>query len=127
MQLVIYFIIGAVCAVVNVAAFSILFHGGLSIAIATPTAFSVAAALNYILCIAILFHHKARWNTFGELAAYIGGVVLMGLVDYGLTVGFVAAGAAPAFSKVIATFVGFVGNFLLRRFFVFPQPEVVRI
>jgi dolichol-phosphate mannosyltransferase len=127
MQIFVYFVIGAICAVVNVAAFAILFHGGLSIAISTPIAFSVAAALNYILCITILFHHKARWNTFSELAAYLCSVFLMGLVDYGLTVGFVAAGAAPVFSKIIAAFVGFVGNFMLRRFFVFPQPAVVRI
>ena len=51
----------------------------------------------------------------------------MGLIDYGLTIGFVTAGVAAIFSKVIATFVGFVGNFLLRRFFVFPQPGVVRM
>jgi len=127
MQLLIYFVIGSICAVVNIAAFAILFYAGAGLAIATLTAFSVAAALNYVLCIAVLFHHKARWSTFGELAAYLASVVLMGLGDYGLTVGLVAVGASPAFSKVIATFVGFFGNFLLRRFFVFPQSEVVRI
>ena len=126
-QLAIYFVIGAICAVINVAAFSMLFHGGLNLELATPASFAIAAALNYVLCIAILFHHKARWNTVGELAAYLCSVLFMGLVDYGLTVGFVAAGVAAIFSKLIATVVGFVGNFLLRRFFVFPQPGVVRI
>jgi dolichol-phosphate mannosyltransferase len=127
MQLAIYFIIGSICAVINIAAFSMLFHSGVRIQIATPASFVIAAALNYALCIAILFHHKARWNTFGELAAYLCSVLLMGLVDYGLTIGFVAVGVAAIFSKVIATLVGFVGNFLLRRFFVFPEPRVVRI
>ena len=127
MQLMIYFVIGSICAVVNVVGFAILFNAGVSLEIATITAFTVAAALNYILCIAILFHHKARWNTFGELVAYLSSVLLMGLVDYGLTVGTVALGAAPEFSKIVATFAGFFGNFLLRRFFVFPQPKVVRI
>jgi dolichol-phosphate mannosyltransferase len=127
MQLAIYFVIGSICAVVNVAAFSMLFYGGLSVETATPASFAIAAALNYFLCIAILFQHKARWNTFGELAAYLCTVLFMGLVDYGLTIGFVAAGVAAMFSKVIAALVGFVGNFLLRRFFVFPQPGVVRI
>ena len=127
MQLAIYFLIGSICAVVNVAVFSMLFYGGLSVQIATPVSFAIAAALNYVLCVAILFYHKARWNTFGELAAYLCTVLFMGLVDYGLTIGFVAAGVTAVFSKVIAAVVGFVGNFLLRRFFIFPQPGVVRI
>jgi dolichol-phosphate mannosyltransferase len=127
MQLMIYFVIGSICAVVNVATFGFFFHGGLRIEIATVAAFVIAAALNYILCIAILFHHKARWDTFGELAAYVSSVFVMGLIDYSLTIGLVVAGASPLFSKIVATAVGFVGNFLLRRFFVFPQPEVRRI
>lgn len=127
MQLLVYFFIGAICAVVNVVGFAILFNAQASIAVATLAAFFVAAALNYILCVGILFHHNARWNTAGELAAYLFTVLAMGLVDYGVTAGFVGVGVAPVFSKVIATFVGFVGNFLLRRFLVFPQPTVVRI
>jgi hypothetical protein len=62
----VYFIIGVICAVVNVAAFSILFHGRLSVEMATPASFAISTALNYVLCIAILFHHKARWNTFAN-------------------------------------------------------------
>jgi dolichol-phosphate mannosyltransferase len=127
LQLAIYFFIGSVCAVVNIAVFSMLFHGGLSVEVATPVAFAIAAALNYVLCITILFHHKARWNTYGELAVYLCSVLFMGLVDYCLTIGLITVGVPAIFSKVIATVVGFVGNFLTRRFFVFPQPGVVRI
>jgi putative flippase GtrA len=127
MQLLIYFLVGSICAVVNVAVFGILFHAGSSINFATPAAFVISAALNYFLCIAILFHHKARWNTFGEIIVYLCTVCVMGLIDYGLTVGFIAAGLTPTPSKVIATLAGFVGNFLLRRLLVFPQPGVVRI
>jgi dolichol-phosphate mannosyltransferase len=128
MQILLYLVIGLICGAVNIMAFSIVVHGGgLGIEIATLTAFTVAACLNYVLCVAILFQHKARWSTFGEVAAYLCSVFLMGLVDYGLTVGLVAAGTAPVFSKIIATCVGFLGNFLLRRFLVFPQPGVVRI
>ena len=77
---------------------------------ATPASFAISTALNYVLCIAILFHHKARWNTFGELAAYLCSVLFMGLIDYGLTIGFVTAGVAAILSKVIATFFGFAGG-----------------
>ena len=126
-QLVLYFIIGVICAVVNIVAFSILLHNEVNINIATPVSFLAAAGLNYYLCIAMLFQHNARWNTVGEIVAYLGSIGLMGLADYGLTVGFVAAGVAPTVSKTIATLAGFLGNFLLRQFIVFPQPGVVRI
>jgi putative flippase GtrA len=127
MQLLLYSIIGAICAVANVVSFSILFHSGRSISIATLTAFLISAALNYFLCITILFRHRARWNTFGEIIAYLITIILMGLADYGMTVGLAGAGVSPTSSKIIATAAGFIGNFLLRRFLVFPQSGVVRV
>jgi dolichol-phosphate mannosyltransferase len=126
MQLLIYLIIGAVCAIVNVMSFTMLIHDGTRISIAAPTAFLISAAINYFLCIAILFRHRARWNTLGEIVAYLATILLMGLVDYGMTIGLVGAGVAPTFSKIAAAVGGFIGNFLLRRFLVFPQPVVVR-
>jgi putative flippase GtrA len=86
----------------------------------------ISAALNYFLCIAILFHHKARWNTLGEIVAYLATILFMGLVDYSMTVGLIGTGMAPTFSKIAAAVAGFIGNFLLRRYLVFPQPGVVR-
>jgi dolichol-phosphate mannosyltransferase len=127
MQLLIYFFIGLICAVINIATFSFFMFLGLALKISTPASFLVAAALNYILCIALLFRHNVRWNTAGELVAYLVTIVLMGVLDYGLTIGLVATGLGPTPAKAIATFFGFVGNFLLRRFLVFPGPEVVRI
>ena len=100
---------------------------GLSSEISTPASFLVAAALNYILCITLLFRHKVRWNTAGELVAYLVTIALMGVLDDGLTIGLVASGLAATPAKATATFFGFVGNFLLRRFLVFPQPGIVRI
>ena len=94
---------------------------------ATPAAFLIAATLNYFLCIAILFRHRARWNTWGEIIAYLATILLMGMTDYGMTVGFVNAGYAPTSSKVVAAATGFIANFILRRFLVFPQSGVVRV
>jgi dolichol-phosphate mannosyltransferase len=126
MQILIYFVIGAICGVVNVTTFAIFFHTGLTLELATPAAFVIAAALNYALCILVLFRHKARWNTLGEIVAYLSSVGVMGLVDYGLTIGLVIAGLPPTLGKVVSTLVGFIGNFSLRRLVVFPQPGVVR-
>src|SRR5260370_1422338 len=95
MQLLLYAVIGAVCAVVNVALFVGLYKSGISIEWAVATAFVVAAALNYLLCILILFQHKARWNTGGEIVAYISTISFMGLLDYGMTIGFTALGLPP--------------------------------
>ena len=127
MQLLMYAVIGAVCAVFNVVLFGALTRQGMTIGWAVTAAFVAAAALNYWLCIQILFQHKARWSTLGEIVAYAVTVALMGLIDLGVTVGLVAAGFTAMASKVISVGIGFVGNFLLRRFLVFPKPEVVRI
>jgi dolichol-phosphate mannosyltransferase len=126
MQILIYLAIGTICGFVNVVTFAIFFHSGLAIEFATPTTFLFAAALNYALCILILFRHNARWNTFGEAAAYLGSVGVMGLLDFGLTIGLALAGLSPTLGKIVSTLVGFIGNFSFRRLLVFPQPGVVR-
>jgi dolichol-phosphate mannosyltransferase len=127
MQFILYLIIGAVCALVNVVVFTGLYKSGISIELAVPTAFVVAAALNYLLCILILFQHKARWTTRGEIVAYLMTISIMGLVDYCMTVGLTELGLAPMSSKILAVVVGLFGNFLFRRFLVFPKRRVVRI
>lgn len=127
MQIIIYIVIGAVCAVINVALFGALYNRDVQIGWSIATAFVTAAALNYFLCILILFRHKARWSTTGEIIAYITTVCIMGLADYGMTIGLTAMDLSPIFSKTIATAVGFFGNFLLRRFLVFPERRVVQI
>jgi dolichol-phosphate mannosyltransferase len=127
MQLILYFLIGLICGIVNVAIFTLLYEGGLSIGYAIAIGFIAAAILNYILCILILFQHKARWNTTGEIIAYLATIAIMGLLDYGLTIGLTRLGLAATLSKALATLVGFLGNFLLRRFLVFPERRVVQI
>ncbi|MGP8123681.1 MAG: glycosyltransferase [Xanthobacteraceae bacterium] len=127
MQLLLYAVIGAICAAFNVVAFSALVGGGVSIGSAVVLAFALAAALNYWLCILILFQHKARWSTAGEIVAYGVTVALMGALDIGVTLGLVAAGVAATSAKIVSVAIGFVGNFLLRRFLVFPKRAVQRI
>jgi putative flippase GtrA len=127
MQLLIYAAIGTVCAVFNVVAFGALIGGGLGVGAAVALAFVAAAALNYALCILILFQHKARWSTAGEIVAYGVTVALMGLLDVAVTLGLVDAGVSVMTAKTISVAIGFVGNFLLRRYLVFPKKQVVRI
>jgi putative flippase GtrA len=130
MQLLIYFFIGAVSLFVNLLLFVGLTQAGIPLNQAIVVSFIAAALCNYLLCIAILFRHKARWNTAGELFWYVVSVMIMGAVDFGLTrflIGFV-----PFFSmhwsgaKFLASVIGFVGNFALRKMLVFGERKNVK-
>jgi dolichol-phosphate mannosyltransferase len=101
--------------------FSLLFGTGFSMTAAVVFSFIAAALVNYFLCIAILFRHQARWTTGGEILAYLATLLIMGLFDVGATVGLASVGLSPLTSKVLATGMGFVGNFLLRKYLVFPE------
>ena len=119
MQLILYFVIGGIAALADLTFFQIATAAGMPVNAAVPAAFAGAAILNYFLCILILFRHKARWGTAGEIAAYIFTVLLMGLVDFSITKGLIACGWHVMAGKAFATLCGFIGNFFLRRNFVF--------
>lgn len=120
MQLVIYFFIGAAAAVANVLAFLLLVRfGSLPTLPAVVFAFVIAAAVNYLLCIAFLFRHKARWSSAGELIAYVFTLLVMGGLDYGITAGLMAMSFSGFWAKAWSNVIGFVGNYLFRRYFVF--------
>ena len=121
MQILLYFFIGLAAALVNIGGFTSLLAAGMDTGAAIALAFVLAAAVNYLLCIAILFRHKAFWSTTGELLAYLATVIVMGLVDYSLTKGLLALGVTPFWAKSWATLVGFVGNFIFRRSVVFRE------
>ena len=122
MQLIIYFFIGAVAALVNLGAFALILRGtDWGVNCATVISYIISAAANYILCIAILFRHKARWSTTGELAAYIVTLAIMGGIDWGLTRLLINWLHAPLWGKLLASVVGFFGNYFLRRMLVFPM------
>jgi putative flippase GtrA len=121
MQLILYLFIGGVSLFANLAFFALGKHLGYSMEISIISAFVLAAAVNYLLCIAILFRHNARWNNFGEISLYVLAVAIMGIADYGMTLGFIYLSVNPFASKFIASIFGFVGNFALRKWLVFPE------
>jgi putative flippase GtrA len=100
-------------------------RAGLILSYAIIASFTVAALCNYLLCIAILFRHKARWNTGAELFWYIFSVLIMGGIDFALTRLLIAI--VPFFTlhwsgaKLLSSIVGFIGNFALRKILVFPE------
>ena len=127
MQILIYFFIGAVSLVINLALFVILTRFGILLNYSLIIAFTASALCNYLLCIAILFRHKARWNTFMEIFWYGFSILIMGAIDYYLTLFLI--NIIPFFSihwsgaKFLASIIGFIGNFIFRKMLVFPEKK----
>lgn len=125
MQILIYLFIGAVSLFANLVFFIGFTQAGMALNYAIVVSFILAALCNYFLCIAILFRHKARWNTGAELFWYMFSVFIMGVLDFGVTrllitiVPFFALHWSGA--KFIASLIGFIGNFILRKFLVFRE------
>jgi len=121
MQILIYLFIGGVSMLANMGFFVLGNFLSVPVDYAIVGAFILAAAVNYVLCILILFKHKARWRTAGELFLYGVTTGLMGLIDFGLTRVFIALSGWLILPKFAAAVAGFVGNFLLRKWLVFPE------
>ena len=123
LQAMIYLLIGAAAAVFNILVFMLFHNTGISIPLSTALAYFMAAGVNYLLCIAILFRHKARFSLPGELSAYLLIILLSGLADIALTsLLTIQAGMTPLWAKVIATVSVFIINFLGRKYNVFKEP-----
>jgi len=129
MQLLLYLFVGGAAALANLICFWIMFGCGMSLAGSIAGSYVAAAIVNYLLCVQLVFRHKARWNTFGEIAAYILTLAVMGGLDFFITRGLIALGGTyVAFNKAVAakavaSVFGFFGNFFLRRWLVFPMPQ----
>ena len=121
MQFILYLFIGAISAIANIISFMILTKIFNSLIINIAIAFIISALINYILCILILFRHKARWSSTFEIITYIITLIIMGTIDYYTTLGLLFIGLNNFWAKTISSGVGVIGNFLLRKYFVFPE------
>lgn len=121
MQLLIYLFIGGTAALINLVTFLGLMAAGVSLTASTPIAFVVAAVANYFLCVALLFRHKARWNSATEIVVYGAVVVAAGAIDLAVTRMLYVMGNPAWLSKSIASLAGLIFNFLGRRAWVFPE------
>ena len=121
-QFIAYLFIGGFSALINLAVFLGAFASGYSAAVSALSAFFLAAALNYVLCILLLFRHKAKWTAPKEIAIYLFVVCALGIFDVELTKFLLGAGLAPWMAKSTASLVGLVLNFAGRRLLVFPEP-----
>ena len=120
-QFLFYLFIGGTAAVGNLGMYTAFRSVGLAMVVAAPIAFALAAVLNYLLSVWLLFRHKARWNTTQELVLYSLVVVAGAAVDLGGTAGLVELGLPEWAGKLGGTAVALAVNFLGRRFVVFPE------
>jgi len=118
-QIMIYFFIGGFSAVINIILFLILIKIKINLNLSIFIAFIISAIINYLLCILILFKHKARWSQKGEIITYIITLIVMGLLDFGFTNLFLILNFGNFLAKTISNVIGFLGNFLFRKYFVF--------
>ena len=122
-QFFLYLFIGGTAAIINYILFMFLFSNGWNINISAPTAFIVAAAVNYFLCILLLFKHQARWNSIIEIFLFILVVMALAVLDLMITKVVFNFGSSPQISKISASFFLLIFNFLGRRYLVFPEPS----
>ena len=121
MQFILYLFIGAISAIANIFSYMVLINISNNLILNIAIAFFISAFVNYILCILILFRHKARWNSFMEIVTYLITLLIMGTIDYWATFGLLTIGFGNFWSKTISSAIGVLGNFLLRKYFVFPE------
>ncbi len=123
LQFLIYVLIGGISAIANIAIFLCLRSWHIPDNMAILTAFFLAALLNYFLCIALLFRHKARWNSSAEIFIYFAVVICVSLVDFAVTKWLLFLGSSAGFAKATACVAGLIFNFAGRRYIVFPEPS----
>jgi dolichol-phosphate mannosyltransferase len=123
MQFLIYVFIGGIAAVFNLLLFLLLMPH-LSVGFSAITAFYAAAAVNYWLCTHLLFKKHVRWKSWTEQAVYYAAVTGIAIVDMTMTKGLIAIGMTAAGSKLAASGIGLILNFLARRYLVFPEKRV---
>jgi len=119
-QFLAYLFVGGTSALVNLWVFLLLYSLGVALEIAAPTAFIVAAAVNYLLSVVFVFRHKAKWSNIWEIVIYCVVVLAGAMLDLLITKLFVNVGSSPAIAKIIATALVLMFNFAGRRYLVFP-------
>ncbi len=123
LQMLLYFFIGSLTALVDNIIFSGLFNNGVSLAVSVFTALFIAAIPDYFLCITILFRQKIRWKIPLEILLFFLVVSITGLFNLYITHLFLSLHFAPWRAHFAGIYAAFIFNFLGRKYLVFSEPE----
>ncbi|MCY2986163.1 MAG: GtrA family protein [Planctomycetota bacterium] len=121
LQFLVYLFVGGTAAVINLCVFLLALALSTPVWISASLAFIVAAIVNYLLCIKLLFRSQIRWNATSELLLYGFLVAFLGIVDVAITNYLVGMGTNGALAKCLASAIGLVLNFTSRRSLIFPE------
>jgi glycosyltransferase involved in cell wall biosynthesis len=120
-QFLVYLFIGGTAALANLILFLGMLSSGTGVATAAILAFFLAAGVNYLLCVKLLFKRRSRWTGSTEILVYIALVVAIALVDMQITQTLITISMPAWFAKIVASGVALGLNFLGRRNLVFAQ------
>lgn len=123
MQFLVYLFIGAFSALVNLGAFLASFSISGQLLPSTLFAFCLAAIVNYMICVKLLFRSKSKWKTPMELGLYSTIVCGIAGFDFLMTHWFIQTGSSLGIAKIAASASTVVLNFLARRFIIFPEKK----
>lgn len=116
-QFLLYLFVGGTAGLINLGCFLILLNH-FSTVTSAIVAYGVAAAVNYLLCVLLLFRRGARWKAPVELGLYLAVVLVGGLLDI-LALQFFLHLFPAGFAKVMATALLLVFNFAMRKWLIF--------
>ncbi len=122
-QFAFYVIIGGFCALINLALFLALLRLGMDINLSISVSYIVAAVINYLLSIALLFRHRARWNSVVEIVMFVLVVGAVGILDLVTTRLLVLSGVTAGLAKAASSLLGLAWNYAGRRWVVFFEPS----
>jgi dolichol-phosphate mannosyltransferase len=125
-QLLFYSVVGGAAAIVNLVVFLLMFGGGAGLTASVLSAFFVAAAVNYLLSIAFIFRHRARYSAALELIVFIIVASVIAAVDLAVTERGLSEGWGPTASKLFGSAITLLLNFGARRYIVFLQRGAAR-
>jgi putative flippase GtrA len=120
-QLAFYSIAGGLAAALNLVVFLVMLGSGAPVTASVVTAFTLAAAMNYVLSVALIFRHRARYPAALEFAIFLVMAAGIGWVDLIATTRALDARYAPVAAKLIASAIILLLNFGVRRYIIFPQ------
>jgi glycosyltransferase involved in cell wall biosynthesis len=122
-QFLLYLLIGAAAAILNLLVFEPLYAASAPLAVAAPIAFLTAGAVTYVLCVLLLFRRQVRWASATEGLVGVALIGALALVDFLITREALRAGMAAASAKLLASAGGLVLSFAGLRYLVFPEPR----
>lgn len=123
-QFAVYLMIGAIAALVNFVVFGLLIGAGSGLGPSLVLAYGVAAAVNYALCVYLLFPTSGSAPFSSRTGTYLVVVLLLGALDFGMTRWLIGDGYGAMTAKALASASLPVLNFIARRFLVFSAAEL---